>query len=239
MVRENEMEEYKRSFKYFLIGFLSLFIVFGLITTKTTLLYRLLYGYVESRISDPVSSIGEDVLSLFVYISLNNIFVVLMLIVGAISFLYLEFWLMKYQTFRKYGRGSLRVREEILKITRRISSDIKDYKDVILYITPTAILFLNGGIIGGLFGCVLVQEGISEFINSLSTLFPHGLIEIPAIIIAGGRGFINANNFSHFSDPKGFLYHTKSYYRNGLWKDSFAVVCLIVIGSALEAIETS
>ncbi|MFQ6051548.1 MAG: stage II sporulation protein M [Candidatus Hydrothermarchaeota archaeon] len=233
------MEEYEKSLKYFFTGFFSFFLVFGLITTKTTLLYSLLYGYVESRIVEPISSIGEDVLSLFLYISLNNVFVVFMLIVGSISFLSLEFWLMKFETFRKYGRGSLRVREEILLMARRISPDIKDYKDVILYVTPATILFLNGGILGGLFGCVLVQEGISELIRSFLTLFPHGLIEIPAIIIAGGRGFINAKNFSSYDKPEHFLHRAKIYYRKSFWKDSFPIVCLILIGSALEAIKAS
>ena len=96
----------------------------------------------------------------------------------------------------------------------------------LLYFLPVGILFVNGEVLGLL--AALFAEHIPRF---LSGIFPHGLFEIPAILLSGAIGLDTSERSRKIkgSYQKGLNRLTKTSLRR------FTVAAvLIVVGGILE-----
>lgn len=58
----------------------------------------------------------------------------------------------------------------------------------VLFVIPIFSLFINGVAVGYVLAITSLQEGVSPFSMFLFGILPHGLLELPAVFLAGGIG---------------------------------------------------
>ena len=58
----------------------------------------------------------------------------------------------------------------------------------VLFVIPIFSLFINGVAVGYVLALSSLEEGISPFLMLLFGILPHGLLELPAVFLAGGIG---------------------------------------------------
>ncbi len=78
--------------------------------------------------------------------------------------------------------------------TNNLQSAFFMYVGGVIVIVPIIVLSFNGFILGGFFGCVLhgnfnTTAGVFTPWHYIAFILPHGIFELPALIIAGAAGF--------------------------------------------------
>lgn len=112
-----------------------------------------------------------------------------------------------------------------------INNSVKSFFAMILGIffgiVPVLFLFLNGLIIGFFAKFIGEKIGILTF---LFLLLPHGIIEIPAVILACTYGFILGIEFVR--DQK----NIKKYLANALWNYLRFVLPMLALAAFIETV---
>lgn len=102
---------------------------------------------------------------------------------------------------------------------------------VTLNIFPVFVLFVSGFVLGAF---------LPPFIKDLSTYFslllPHGIFELPAIILSGSIGFDIASTSPQIIDSLEKFEERIDDMLNNKRREYMAVVILLVIGGILEGI---
>ena len=101
------------------------------------------------------------------------------------------------------------------------------FSGFLLGIIPALLLFSNGLVIGIISAIAFSVEGSSSFLK----LLPHGIFEIPAIIISLAIGIKNASFLFAKNPRKRFAYLMK----NSFWTFLLVVLPLLIIASLIEA----
>ena len=166
------MQSILKSIKIFIYGALAgvaLSLLIGIVAPELkSLILLLLRAKIEAQ-----ESLVRDV---GVAILLNNLFASLLCSYGG-------FFTTK--AFLRLGSGS----DARLRILRRLDPRLRHVKEeslkfyLSLFIFPVFILFLNGAVLGFLFGFYTDSPG-----EYLQRLYPHVIAELPAIILSGSIG---------------------------------------------------
>jgi stage II sporulation protein M len=95
---------------------------------------------------------------------------------------------------------------------------------IFVYATPTIFLLIFNGIMIGI-AIVVASDGGATIWRIIGALLPHGILEIPAIIMAG---MIGLHGFTFYHKEKGKGYYIK------LIKSSGLVLLLLLFASFVE-----
>lgn len=114
----------------------------------------------------------------------------------------------------------------LTKIFILLESDKKSIK-YSLFVFPYSILLLNGFILGIFFG----HLGAIRFIKGI---FPHGIFEIPAIILSGSIGIEIGEKSLRYIDNREYLKEKIIFIAKENIKNYFVVVLLLLIAGFLE-----
>jgi uncharacterized membrane protein SpoIIM required for sporulation len=122
---------------------------------------------------------------------------------------------------------------------RLIGEGNETYKEqsVLIFLLPLAVVFVNGAVLG-LFS---IGQSITwrEFIVFIAYILPHGVIELPAVILASTIGYANARRLDPILDSgdlKSFIEQARRILRSGRTWGLFSIVVLMIVSAA--AIET-
>jgi uncharacterized membrane protein SpoIIM required for sporulation len=111
------------------------------------------------------------------------------------------------------------------KIVDVFDSEVARMKEL-LYSLPAGILFVNGTVLG--FFAVLYNERMAMY---LSGIFPHGLFEIPAIILSGSIGL----DISEKAQAAGGDFQSSlNVVAKGKLSMFGIIILLIIVGGILE-----
>ena len=101
------------------------------------------------------------------------------------------------------------------------------FTGVFLSLIPILLLFSNGVFIGLISSIIAQSEGIFTFWK----LIPHGIFEIPAVIIAIALG-IRFGTFVFYDKPLDkFVY----YFKNCFWNFVLIILPLLIVAALIEA----
>jgi len=108
---------------------------------------------------------------------------------------------------------------------------------VLIFLLPLAVVFVNGAVLG-LFS---IGQTITwkEFVVFIAYILPHGIIELPAIILASTIGYSSARNLNvtlSTGDISAYVGRAKELLGSVRTWGAFAVVVLMIVSAA--AIET-
>lgn len=106
-----------------------------------------------------------------------------------------------------------------------------------IFLPTLGILFFNGAIIGVLFAYMNVKAAeVSIFSMFVSGILPHGIFEIPAVILSGAIAFyVTFGIYRRFNDSR---YSFRDCVMNAAKTFLFVVVPLLVVAAFVESFIT-
>ncbi len=207
----------ERSIKIYTFGFIvGIVVCFVLVLAYPPFYYAFLVALMKKAEMQTEALGGSRVLS----ISLNNVVASLLAAYGGYIL---------SRIFFSLNSNALYVQPRILGMLDSKSKAVPIEKlkyYLALYSLPSFVLFINGFVLGAFF--VLYTENLGGY---FANLLPHGLFEVPAILVSGSIGYIIAEGVFGDGDLKEKL--------DAIAKKQvpryFLVLELLVIGALLEA----
>ncbi len=179
-------------------------------------------------VQGPLSGIlGTKEAATAVYLLGNNL---LVSFVAAFGGLILVRYTLK-EDEQPYSGGS-RATNFLHKLIGEGNETYKEHS-VLLYLLPLAVVFVNGAVLG----IFSVSQGLAwkELSVYLAYILPHGIIEIPAVILAATLGYTHAlrlNAFLDAVDLQGFFQSVRQTLRSVRSWGLFSVVIVMLVSAA-------
>jgi uncharacterized membrane protein SpoIIM required for sporulation len=121
-------------------------------------------------------------------------------------------------------------------IHRLIGEGNETYKEhsVLIFLLPLAVVFVNGAVLG-LFSIGQTMTW-KEFTVFVAYILPHGVIELPAVILASTIGYANARRLDPIlesGDLHSFIETARGILRSGRTWGLFSIVILMIVSAAV------
>jgi uncharacterized membrane protein SpoIIM required for sporulation len=119
---------------------------------------------------------------------------------------------------------------------RLIGEGNETYKEhsVLIFLLPLAVVFVNGAVLG-LFSIGQTMTW-KEFTVFVAYIIPHGVIELPAVILASTIGYANARRLDPILDSgdlTSFIDAARGILKSGRAWGLFSIVVLMIVSAAV------
>lgn len=198
-------------------------------------LRALMMLFLEYRIRKPAEVVGNDLIFIF----LNNSMVMLVLAISPLAIPILVSRL----DYKEKSRSRSFFGKFLEILGARIDEGNKyGYISELMHVIPIVALLVIFCILSFLLAYDTMENGLIELVNFSCAVFPHGSIEIPALLLSASLGFANIRRFLNRMKDRGELEMDEiamSLLRDSRTLSSIIILMgLALLGSLVEVFVT-